>query len=80
MTPKEKWDRLNNPKTLEDYSLCMSEEELGTFEAGRKILAGAKQAAAQGLDQYLEVAKSIGMQARKTLDDVALGVIKCQTP
>ena len=80
MTPREKWDRLNNPKTLEDYGLCLSEEELSTFEAGRKILAGAKQAAAQGLDQYSEVAKSIGMQARKTLDAVMMRAIQCQKP
>ena len=80
MTPEEKWERLNNPKTREDYGLCLSEEELSTFEAGRKILAGAKQAADQGRDQYSEVAKSMGAQASKTLDDVAMRVIQCQKP
>lgn len=80
MTPEEKWERLNNPKTLEDYGLCLSEEELGTFEEGRKILAGARLAAGRNQDRYSEAAKSMGAQASKTLDDVAMRVIQCQKP
>lgn len=38
MTPKEKWDRLNNPTCLEDYGLSLSRDELIQFPEGRAIV------------------------------------------
>lgn len=38
LTPKEKWERINNPKTFEDYGLGLTEEELRTFPEGRAFL------------------------------------------
>ena len=34
-----KFDRLNNPKRIEDYGLSLNESELRSFPAGRKMLA-----------------------------------------
>ena len=38
MTPKEKWDRLNNPQSADDYGLGMTEAELLTFPEGREAV------------------------------------------
>jgi len=38
MIPQEKWDRLNNPKSLEDYGISLREEELRSFPEGRALL------------------------------------------
>lgn len=42
MTPKEKWDRINNPMSVEDYGLFLTEDELRTFLEGRKLLLGVR--------------------------------------
>lgn len=38
MNPQEKWQRLNNPRSIEDYAISLSENELRAFPAGRSIL------------------------------------------
>lgn len=38
MTPEDKWQRLNNPKTIEDYSLSMNRAELMKIPEGREIV------------------------------------------
>lgn len=38
MTPREKWERMRNPKELGDYGLGLTEEELRTFPEGRAFL------------------------------------------
>jgi len=37
-TPEEKLKRLTNPKTVEDYGLVLTEDELITFPEGRDLL------------------------------------------
>jgi len=39
---QDKWNRLNNPKTIEDYGLSLTEKELRTFPEGRIILFDIK--------------------------------------
>lgn len=38
MTPVEKWKRLTNPQTIEDYGLSVSLDELAETAEGREIL------------------------------------------
>ena len=40
MTPAEKWQRLSNPQTVEDYGLSMTTEDLRAVpEAQQEILS-----------------------------------------
>lgn len=44
MTPEEKWGRLQNPQSVEDYGLSVTVEELESFEAGREVAAAIRWA------------------------------------
>lgn len=35
---RDKWNRMNNPKALEDYGLSLSEAEMRMFPQGREVL------------------------------------------
>lgn len=39
MDPKEKWERLTNPQTIEDYGLALNERELEKIQEWRALLA-----------------------------------------
>jgi hypothetical protein len=39
LTPEEKWKRLNNPTSAEDYGLSLSRDELLTFSEGQQMVA-----------------------------------------
>ena len=36
---QEIWDRMNNPKTVEDYGLSLSLDDLKRIPEGRRVLA-----------------------------------------
>ena len=39
ITPREKWDRLQSPKTYQDYCLSLNKTELLQIPEGRALLA-----------------------------------------
>lgn len=39
MTAIEKWNRLTNPQTVEDYGLSVNLEDLAETKEGREIIA-----------------------------------------
>ena len=44
-TPEEKWARIKNPQTVDDYRLVISVDELLTFDEGVEIVNGITAAA-----------------------------------
>lgn len=74
MTPEEKWKRLTNPKTAEDYGLSLTETELETFAEGRELLAGMRQYTTE-LDGQCRVATELGKAAGEFVEQVRYGVL-----
>jgi len=74
MTPAEKWERINNPQTVEDYSICMNREELMLIEAGRKIVAQLDTIEAERQELKRRV-KALAKDAASRLDALALEVL-----
>ncbi len=73
MTAQEKWERLTNPKTLEDYGLSMMETELLEFEEGRKVVESLRGVTDKRMDAVEKmIAKNIG----QTVERVSYGVLK----
>lgn len=74
MTPKEKWDRLQNPKTPEDYGLCLTETELRQFPEGRSVLLGVRtiqRTRANGRRFGRKMGEAMG----KTMDRIIMGIL-----
>ena len=72
MTAQEKWERLTNPKTVEDYGLSMTETELLEFEEGRKVVELLRGVTDESMDL---VVKMIAGRTRQTVDRVSYGVL-----
>lgn len=80
MTPKEKWERIKNPKCAKDYGLSIGRSELMTFPEGRALCAeidyireGGKDVPITSLDAQL---KLLGEQMAETLKELCIKVIK----
>ena len=70
MTAKEKWGRLTNPETVEDYGLLIKEDELLEFNEGRELIAALRKAT----DKRMElVVKMIANNTRQTVERVSYG-------
>lgn len=75
MEPKEKFCRLTNPQTVDDYSLTLTEQELDTFAEGKEILADMRSLS-NAIDHRTElVAKMIGAKSGGTIERVRYGAI-----
>ena len=74
MAPEEKWKRLTNPQTAEDYGLSLTEAELETFDEGREVLAGMRQYTAE-LDDQCRVMVELGRAAGEFVEQVRYGVL-----
>ncbi|MFA5706808.1 MAG: hypothetical protein WDA41_10675 [Candidatus Neomarinimicrobiota bacterium] len=74
MTPQEKWERLNNPETLSDYGLILSENELMQFPEGREIVKAvrARQQETEDASQRMRI---IGRNIAASLENVILQVL-----
>lgn len=75
MTPEEKWKRLTNPKTLEDFGLSVTEAELETFPDGCEILAGFRQVTAERAAQTA-ICGSIGERMARTQEEIFLKAMR----
>ena len=73
MTAQEKWERLKNPKTIEDYGLLMSEAELLESEEGRKVVELLRGVPNERMSM---VAKMIARNLGQTVERVSCGVLK----
>lgn len=71
MTPQEKWDRIKNPKTLEDFCLSISESELLEFEEGRELVELMRKKTDDGMDL---AANMIAGNTNQTIDRIFYGV------
>lgn len=67
---EEKWNRLTNPKSVEDYGLSLTESEMVTFPEGRKIIAGIKRDVA-----FLETVEKMGDFAKQSINKTAFEVL-----
>ena len=84
MLPEEKWNRLNNPKTLEDYGLSLNEDELQSFPEGKVLLQSIKRIEASKekdrklfleMDNYFE---KISKNMKETIDNIIIEVQDAQ--
>ena len=73
-TPEQKWMRITNPKTADDYGLSMTETELETFEEGREILSELR-GMMENKERQTELARMLGARAADTFERVKYGVI-----
>jgi len=74
MTPEEKWKRLTNPQTADDYGLSLTETELETFAEGREVLAGMRQYTTE-FDDQCRFAAEFGKAAGEFVEQVRYGVL-----
>ena len=74
MTPEEKWERLTNPKTIEDYGLRMSENELMQFPEGQRVVAEVR-ARQEERSMLIRSARAAGKNTAATIDSLILRVL-----
>lgn len=68
---EEKWRRLTNPQTAEDFGLSLTKEELGSFPAGRTILSEIGQLKQNKKVCSLQL-RACGINAAKIMDSLIL--------
>lgn len=79
MTPKEKWDRLNNPTCLADYGLSLSRDELMQFPEGRAIaeeIDAIRKERERTAKMFEALNKNMGIVIRKAFDDIIIKTLK----
>lgn len=74
ISPKEKWERITNPKTVDDYGLSIGEIELETFEEGKKIISGIR-ALTNNNERNKELMRMLGANANDSVERIRYGVI-----
>lgn len=75
MTPEEKWQRLNNPQTCEDYGLSLSESELRAFPAGRKLLLEIRLLQRKRKQNNLFMAK-MGKRVKQVREQIMFNILQ----
>jgi len=68
-SPKEKWDRLNNPTCVEDYGLSLSREELAQFPEGHAIINRVDELRRERKEMEI-IMREMGKNCRKTIDNI----------
>lgn len=74
LTPAEKWKRLNNPKDLSDYAICMTEAEMKRVPAARKLLRQVR-AEAREAHKVALMCKKMSDAAADMIDRIRLAVL-----
>ena len=75
LTPRQKYQRINNPKCLIDYGLSLSIDELKTFKAGRDFLKIVRQKRSE-LTFTEKFAKLFGVAISRQFDEDIKAAIK----
>ena len=74
MKPCEKWTRLNNPQTLEDWGISITESEMRTFPEGRAFLCCLKRIERRERQKDM-VLMSMVDNMKNTVDEIILKTI-----
>ena len=67
MNAEEKWSRLTSPKSIEDYGLCVTRNEMLTFPEG-KALVEAIDCARSGDEHMMKIAALFGRNAVNVIE------------
>lgn len=74
MKPVEKWKRLNNPKSIDDYGLSLSGSELKTFPEGREIVKAINDRRRE-ISNLQDLAAKLGLAAARKIDEIISKVL-----
>lgn len=78
MTPEERFRRLTNPQTVDDYGLSLNEQELNTFAEGKEILAELRSLTKTNYRQS-ELMRMFGAKAGDTIERISYGVLSAMS-
>jgi len=72
--PEEKLERIMNPKTIEDYSLCMNEEEFYKTKIGKEFIDALNEQKKLN-DIFLHRIESAGKRTGLTLEKELFNIL-----